>query len=73
MAEYRHVVDDPPLRLGWYRVVWVCDLPKADAPTPAEAAAAAFAEQMDAAALVANPFYVLDGDTGAVSEHDLAP
>lgn len=72
MADYRHVVDDPPVRPGWYRVLWVCDLPKADAATPREAAAAALDEQMEAASLVANPFYVIDGDTGLLSEHDLA-
>lgn len=72
MDEHGRLVDDPPVRAGWYRVVWVCDLPKAEAPTASDAAESALAEQMDAGTHAANPFYVIDGDTGAVSEHDLA-
>lgn len=58
-------------RPGWYRVVWTCDVDKVEAASPEEAARIALEMQCSADQMLANPFTVVDGDTGGTRELDL--
>lgn len=67
--------DPDVVRPGYYRVTWMVDLPRDEFTTPREAAEAA--RHLAAGGCpdcdgVVNVYLVVDGETGAVTEHDLA-